>query len=391
MPLLTRVRTRNYRSLADVTVDVGGVTVLFGPNGSGKSTFLDALWFLRDCMSVDVDAASERRGHGIGLLWDGADEREPLAISIEVSGLAYELRCGLSSGRIDPYVGEVLRGTDGGELLLERSPGSDRARFFVPGSDAHAVKLRKPNALALVQYLLYSAETGPGLALERLLRVMRLHHSRSFRWWPLKLRGSEIGSSVGLAEDGRNLWSVLRNLHDRRSVDARYETIVGHMREAFPGFKDLVFEATGPNSVYCSMVDGRRRQPIAASGMSDGHLQMLLLLTALFAEGAREALVLLDEPEMSLHPWPISVLARAVTQASRELGVQVMIATHSPVLLSQFEPSQILAASLVEGRTQLQRVSEMKELAALLEEYAVGSLYMSETVAPQSDPEWERG
>lgn len=68
-----------------------------------------------------------------------------------------------------------------------------------------------------------------------------------------------------------------------------------------------------------------------------------------------------------------------------------MIATHSPVLLSQFEPRQILAASLVEGRTQLRRVSEMTDLADLLAEYAVGSLYMSETVAPQSTPEWERG
>jgi len=99
MPLLTRVRTRNYRSLADVTVDVGGITVLFGHNGSGKSTFLDALWFLRECAIHGVDVASERRGHGIGLLWDGADEHDPIVIGLEVSGLAYELRCGLRSDR----------------------------------------------------------------------------------------------------------------------------------------------------------------------------------------------------------------------------------------------------------------------------------------------------
>lgn len=43
MALLTQIRTRNYRSLADVTVDVGALTVLFGPNGSGKSTFLDTV------------------------------------------------------------------------------------------------------------------------------------------------------------------------------------------------------------------------------------------------------------------------------------------------------------------------------------------------------------
>lgn len=277
MPLLIRVRTRNYRSLADVTVDVGGVTVLFGHNGSGKSSFLDTLWFLRDCALNGVDVASERRSHGIGLLWDGADEREPIVITVEVPWLEYEVRCSLGSGR---------------------------------------VRLREPNKLALERYLDHAAASGPLTALDRLLRATQWHQSRSFRWWQLKLRGSSVGASVALHEDGRNLWSVLQNLHGRRSVDARYDAILGYMREGFPGFKDLVFEATGQNSVYCSLVDTRRRGPVAASGMSDGHLQMLLLLTALFAEGPRESLLLLDEPEISLHPWPTAVLARAVRRAS---------------------------------------------------------------------------
>lgn len=390
MPLLTRVRTRNYRSLADVTVEMGSITVLFGHNGSGKSSFLDTLWFLRDCAINGVDVASARRSHGIGLLWDGADDREPIVITVDVPGLEYELRCSLTSGRIDPYVGEVLC-TPEGLRLLDRSAGSDRARFQAPGAEPVIVSLREPNKLALERYLDQAEASGPLGSLDRLLRVTQWHHSRSFRWWQLKGRGSAAGSSVRLQEDGGNLWSVLQNLHGKRSVDTRYDMILGYMREGFPGFKDLVFETTGQSSVYCSMVDARRRVPVAASGMSDGHLQMLVLLTALFAEGSRERLLLLDEPEISLHPWPISVLARAVSQASGELGIQVMIATHSPVLLSQFEPEQILAASLVDGRTQLQRVSEMKELADLLEEYAIGSLYMSETVAPQSAPEWERG
>lgn len=385
MPLLTRVRTRNYRSLADVTVDVGSVTVLFGHNGSGKSTFLDTLWFVRDCSINGVDVASERRSHGIGLLWDGADEREPLAITLDVAGAEYELRCGFNSGRIEPYAGEILRLSKDGSVLIERLPGSDRARFA--GGDAVAPTvhvLREPNKLALERYLYDTTDHTEIRALEAILRATRWHHSRSFRWWQLKVRGSEIGASVVLAEDGRNLWSVLRNLHDRRSIDGRYDTILEYMREAFPGFKDLVFEATGPTSVYCSMVDARRKAPVAASGMSDGHLQMLLLLTALFAEAPRESLLLLDEPEVSLHPWPIAVFARAVYRACKERSCQVMMATHSPVLLSQFAVGEILTAALVDGQTQLRRVSEMTEIADLLEQYAVGSLYMAEAIAPQS-------
>lgn len=391
MPLLTRVRTRNYRSLADVTVDVGGVTVLFGHNGSGKSTFLDVAWFFRDCALNGVDVAAERRGHGIGLLWDGADEREPIVLGLAAAGVQYELRCSLAGGRIDPRVGERLIASTG-EVLLERNPGSDRAQFFVPGgTEPTFVGLREPNKLALARYLDHTLHMTGVSALDQLLRATHWHHSRSFRWWQLKVRGSESGSAVVLAEDGRNLWSVLRNLHDRRSVDRRYDTILEYMREGFPGFRDLVFEATGANSVYCSMVDARRKAPVAASGMSDGHLQMLLLLTALFADAPREALLLLDEPEVSLHPWPIAVLARAIKRACAEGPRQVMIATHSPVLLSQFAVEEILTASLVEGQTQLRRVSEITELGDLLEQYAVGSLYMAEAIAPQSEPEGERG
>lgn len=392
MPLLTRIRMQNYRSLADVSVEVGAVTVLFGHNGSGKSTFLDTLWFVRDCSINGVNVASERRSHGIGLLWDGADDHAPLVVALDVAGAEYELRCGLTSGRIEPFAGEMLRLTAGGRPLIERMPGSEQAKFTSGVGDQESiVTLREPSKLALERYLDQFPEVGPIKLLESVLRATRWHHSRSFRWWPLKVRGSEIGSGVVLAEDGRNLWSVLRNLHDRRSVDGRYDTILGYMREGFPGFKDLVFEATGPSSVYCSMVDERRKAPVAASGMSDGHLQMLLLLTALFADAPRESLLLLDEPEISLHPWPIAVFARAVYRACRERACQVMIATHSPVLLSQFAASEILTASLVDGQTQLRRVSEMTEIGDLLEQYAVGSLYMAEAIAPQSKPEGERG
>ena len=68
-------------------------------------------------------------------------------------------------------------------------------------------------------------------------------------------------------------------------LDDRFQTIIDYMRKAFPSsFKDLVLESLGADRVGCSFVEQGRRMPIQASGMSDGHLQLLGLLTGLFGD-----------------------------------------------------------------------------------------------------------
>jgi len=157
------------------------------------------------------------------------------------------------------------------------------------------------------------------------------------------------------------------------------------MAEAFPNFDGIAMEQTGPNSVYGQFLEKEKSKPILASGVSDGHLQMLLLLTALFSEGKdRPSLVLFDEPEISLHPWALAVFAKAVREAGANWNKQILAVTHSPVLISQFEASDVIAAEIIEGRTRLQRVSEIAGIGDLLSEYAAGSLYMAQMIGPQA-------
>ena len=120
------------------------------------------------------------------------------------------------------------------------------------------------------------------------------------------------------------------------------------MADAFPFFDDVMIEQIGAASVYASFLEKGRRDPILASGASDGVLQLLLLLIALFSEGDRRAVLLFDEPEVSLHPWALVVFAKAVKEAAERWNKQVFLATHSPVLISQFEPEETLVAA-VEG------------------------------------------
>ena len=375
---------QNYRTLADVELKVGPINVVFGPNGAGKSTLLDSLYFFRDCAIRGVEVASSDRDHGIGILWDGAVEDQRIKVELADGDITYGLSFTLSAGRIDPFPGERLLSSSRGIALIERSSGSDKAALYdTKIGQAPLIDLREPEKLTLGLFLDFNRGDEEAGHLNRLLHYVRLYHSRSFRLRLLKRAGSESSHQTRLWDLGDNAWSVLRNLQDKRNVDERYDTIMRHMAEAFPMFDDIVLEQTGPSSVYASFMEKGRRNAIYASGASDGFVQLLLLLIALFSEGSRESVLLFDEPEVSLHPWALVVFARAVKLAAEQWNKQVFLATHSPVLISQFEPRDVLVAGVEGGRARFDRLSEISEIRDLLEDYAAGSLYMSEAVAGQ--------
>ena len=355
-----------------------------GQTEPGKSTLLDTVYFFRDCAIRGVEVASSNRDHGIGLLWDGAGEDSRIVVELSGAGVVYELAFSLAAGRIDANPGEKLMSASRDLALIDRRPGSETATLYHEQiGQAVSINLREPEKISLGLFLDFNRGDPEAGELDRLLHYVRLYNSRSFRLGALKRKGSESSHQTRLWDLGDNAWSVLRNIQDKRQLDGRYEAIMGHMAEAFPQFDGIVLEQTSPNAVYASFQEKFRSQPVFASGASDGVLQLLLMLIALFSEGDRESVVLLDEPEISLHPWAIAVLARAVKHAAANWGKQVFVATHSPVLISQFEPEDVWVARLEEGRARFDRLCEIEEISDLLDEYAAGALYMSEAIARQ--------
>lgn len=382
-----KITVQNYRSLEHVELHAKDVNILFGPNGAGKSTFLDAIWFVRDCAIRGVDIAASDRSHGIGVLWDKAEPGSHIAIEIETEQAIYKVMFGFSSGRIEPFVGEKLTSKNHNRVLIERSIGSDKVRFWHSGINRFAqIELREPEKLALSRYLDFEDNAYEAAEVDRLLRYTRKYHARSADIYRLKTFGSASNAHMRLYDRCENLWSVLQNLKNEREIgDSSYDTIMLFMRKGFPTFDRIYLEQLSANNVYGSFIETDHQEPIKASGVSDGHLQLLAHLTALFSEGNRPTLILFDEPEISLHPYALAVFAEAVEEAASNWNKQIFVATHSPVLISQFDADKIIAAEIgPNGQTVMQRVSEMADIQDLLAEYAAGSLYMAELIAPQS-------
>jgi predicted ATPase len=124
---LRSIRVKNFRCLKDVEVQMKPINVLFGPNGIGKSSFLDAVWFMRDCAIRGTELASSDRHHGIGVLWDGAAPDERIEIALRSESAEYTVSFGYSSGRIEPFVGETLRSLTRDMVLVDRKIGSESA------------------------------------------------------------------------------------------------------------------------------------------------------------------------------------------------------------------------------------------------------------------------
>jgi predicted ATPase len=111
----------------------------------------------------------------------------------------------------------------------------------------------------------------------------------------------------------------------------------------------------------------------AASSLSDGTLRFIGLATLfLQPQRLRPSVILVDEPELGLHPYAITLLASLVKQAS--ISTQIILSTQSPLLLDHFQPEDVLVADRVDGSTQLTRL-ESGRLETWLERYSLGQLW----------------
>lgn len=334
--MLITAAVSGYRSLRDVVLPLGALTVVTGPNGSGKSNVYRALRLLAATASGSLVASVAREGGLPSLLWAGPEfgggqgtvRRGPVAVRLGFASdeLGYLVDLGLpqvGQGSLfarDPelkreqvFAGPIAKPAT---LLIDRLRGVTRVR------DGGWTTLSQQ--LATFESIvtdLADGDTAPELlALRRTLGGWRFYDH--FRVDPdAPARQPQVGTrSPVLSHGGENLAAVWATIQDA-GHGAALDGAVGH---AFPGA-----------TVQVEAADGRFRlvvrqpgllRPLETAELSDGTLRYLLLCAALLP--ARPApLIVLNEPEASLHPDLLEPLADLVVAASARS--QVVVVTHA--------------------------------------------------------------
>ena len=201
-------------------------------------------------------------------------------------------------------------------------------------------------------------------------RVYHLHDTSSTS--PIK-KTADVDDNRFLRHDGANLAAFLYFLSHKH--EEAYDLIRRTVRLVAPFFDDFRLQPRALNEDKIRL-EWRHLGSDAyfdASSLSDGTLRFIVLATLLLQPASlRPSVILLDEPELGLHPYAIAMLASLVKQASVE--TQVVLATQSTLLLDHFRPEDVLVADRVDGGTQLTRL-DGPALQQWLQDYSLGQLW----------------
>ena len=390
--MLSALAIANYRSLRQLTVPLARLTVVTGPNGSGKSSVYRAMRLLAEIANGGAIRSLVREGGLSSTLWAGPERfsaamlrgempvqgttrSEPVALKLGFAGAStedfgYAIDIGLpppipsTAFSRDPeikheaiWAGPLLRPST---QLVDRKGASLRLR---DGRGWQPVGRPIPSFASMMTEHADPRDAPEMLTLREQMRSWRFYdHFRSDAEAPA--RQPQLGTRTPvLANDGADLVAALqtiREIGDGEALDRAVD-------DAFPGAR-IEIDAAGDRFQTLMHQHGLLRA-LTAAELSDGTLRYLLWIAALLTPRP-PALLVLNEPETSLHPDLLPALGRLIAHAARES--QVIVVSHASRLIAALEEAAA-------GGVELQSVVLEKRLG----ETRIANLDMSEI------PRWE--
>src|SRR6201991_3290032 len=347
--MLETIAIRGYRSLRDIVMPMRRLTVITGANGTGKSSLYRAWRLLADCGRGEVIGSLAREGGLNSVLWAGPEQLGGARRTGRVEGTTrtgpVSLELGFASDDFGYLVDLGLPQMAGHNSLFSFDPEIKREAVFV----GRVMRTGSTLVRRTRDYAEASAETGRGFEeMTRSLPPYRSvlaeyahpgahpelaavrHRLRSWRFYdgfrvdataPSRLPHVGTRTPV-LSDDGADLAAAVQTI-----IEAGFDDLARAVADAFDG-------ATVSVAVHDGLFDLQLQQrgmlrPLRAAELSDGTLRFLLSAAALLS-ARPPSLMVLNEPETSLHPDLVAPLAGMIRSAAR--GTQVVVVTHSAAM-----------------------------------------------------------
>ena len=355
MPRLTKIGVGNFKSIQDLQpLEIRPTNVLIGANGAGKSNLISFLRLLNSMPAARLQEHIGKAGGADTLLYYGAKQTSTIWAVLEFEGK-----------------------TGPGKYLFHlTSTATDSLIFADEVMEYSIIRGAPPKRVHLGsgqrESLLMAAPQDYVEILDLLAGFRIFHFEDTSETAAIRRRGY-IEDNGYLRSDGGNLAAYLFGLSRRQP--AYYQRIIELIRQIAPFFHDfeLARMPNDPNSILLNWRDRDSTYLFGPHQLSDGTLRAMSLI-ALLAQPEDELpqVIVLDEPEIGLHPYALEIVSALVKSAS--VHRTLLLATQSVSLVNQFAPDDVITVTREDAQSKFVRQNS-ESLGAWLEDYAIGELW----------------
>ncbi|MFH1095944.1 MAG: AAA family ATPase [Candidatus Desantisbacteria bacterium] len=356
-PEIDSITVKGFKSIASIEkLPLRSINIIIGPNGSGKSNFIGVFAFLHEIREGHLNEYVRKSGGAEQLLHFGSKMTGEIQICVSFrQGVnQYELT-------LKPTVNDGLYPAD------ERVYYWDK-KYPMPYYESLSARENGWEAGISDSNIRKTA-----IWVRTRLGKWRLYHVHDTSTSSPMRKTAQLNDNAFLRPDGTNLPAFLYLLQQKQPTS--YSLIRRTIQRVAPFFDDFQLEPDPRNEDVIRLAWKHKNsdQYFGASSLSDGTLRFIALATLfLQPEKFLPSIILVDEPELGLHPAAITMLASLVKQVS--VKTQVILSTQSPLLLDHFQPEDVLVADRVDGSTKFTPLDPTM-LANWLEDYSLGQLW----------------